>query len=345
MKSSIFNGKTIEEAISKVKRALGPDAMILSTKKINNGKDDGYFQVEAMYPEQNSSNDLYNSGDLRSEIMSIKEMLKIRDYMNGFFERIILEHDLYNIYIKLLKQGLDLSLIKKILNDVINQENIDKREIKKEIIYKIMNNIITINPFERVKKERIISAMIGTTGVGKTTTIAKLSAKLLLNLQIKIGIISLDTYRIGAMDQLKKYTDIMGLPFYQAYKKRDLVIALNKLKDKDLIMIDTAGLSHYDNRRIEEMKRVFDNSINISTHLLISAATNETEIMTISNRFQDLNYISLIFTKVDETRCFGPMTNHLLKSGSPISYFTTGQRVPDDIENATANKIVNLLIN
>lgn len=347
MSGNIFRGRTIEEAISLVKKTLGPDAMILSTKRLKDKDQRDYFQIEAMPHEKNSMDYNYENKNIRSEIMSIKEMLLIREYMDGFFERLISNLNMFNFYVKLLRHGVDIRYIKRFFHKAVNKKeaNCSELELKKEVINQIKGSIKINEPFKNVKKERIITAMIGTTGVGKTTTIAKLSANLMLNYGYKLGIISLDTYRIGAMDQLKRYTDIMGVPFYQVYKKKDLVLALRKLSEKDVILIDTAGLSHYDNMRIREMERLFDNNVSISTHLLISAPTIEEEMMNISNNFKSLNYLSIIYTKIDETRYFGSMLNHMIKSGKPVSYFTTGQRVPDDIEKAKAEKIVRLLIN
>jgi flagellar biosynthesis protein FlhF len=156
--------------------------------------------------------------------------------------------------------------------------------IRKKTIKEIIHAIDIKDPFEaRLPqpsmsgqaggKNQIIAAFIGTTGVGKTTTIAKLAAQLMLKTSKKVGLISIDNYRIGAMEQLKTYADILGIPCFPAFNRKDLLFALKRMEGRDIVLIDTAGQSQYDTSRMEELRKMITADLDISCHLLLSVAT------------------------------------------------------------------------
>jgi flagellar biosynthesis protein FlhF len=188
-------------------------------------------------------------------------------------------------------------------------------------------------------------ALVGTTGVGKTTTIAKLAAQLSLKSRKKVGLISIDNYRIGAMEQLKTYANILGIPCFPAFNKKYLAAALERLKGMDAVLIDTAGQSQYDVRKIEELKNMMTDDLNIQTHLLLSVSTSGDEMERIAANYSPLKFKSFVFTKIDESEKCGSIINLLMKRRLPVSYLTTGQNVPDDIEEATKIRMAKLLFN
>ena len=146
------------------------------------------------------------------------------------------------------------------------------------------------------------------------------------------------------MEQLKTYADILGIPCFRAFKKKDLLFALKRMEGKNVILIDTAGQSHYDLSRIGELQRMMPGDMNISTHLLLNVATRESEMNKAAVNFSALNYLSYIFTKTDETDGCGSIINQVMKLNLPISYITNGQKVPEDIERADKEKILKLLL-
>jgi flagellar biosynthesis protein FlhF len=216
--------------------------------------------------------------------------------------------------------------------------------VKEKVSKEIKQVIKTKDPFKVGENRPIIAAFIGTTGVGKTTTIAKLAAQLMLKFGKKVGLISIDAYRIGAMEQLNTYANILGIPCFKAFKKKDLLFALKKMEGKNVVLIDTAGQSQYDMSRIEELKRMMPGDMNINTHLLLSVATTESEMNKAAVNFSALKYHSYIFTKIDETERWGSIINQVMKLNLPISYITNGQKVPEDIEQADKAKILKLLL-
>ena len=191
--------------------------------------------------------------------------------------------------------------------------------------------------------EQQVVALIGPTGVGKTTTIAKLAANYNLFEGKKVGLITIDTYRIAAVEHLKTYGDIINLPVEVVYTPADLNQSIANLKDCDLILIDTAGRSPHNQAMMDELQRFLSNSQIGVILLVISATTKYQDMLTIAESFSKIAYTHLVFTKLDETNSLGPIVSLAMNIKRPISYFTNGQNVPDDIEIAKPNKLISQL--
>jgi len=159
-----------------------------------------------------------------------------------------------------------------------------------------------------------------------------------------VGLISIDTYRMGAIEQLRAYGDILGIPCYQAFKRENLAFALRRLAEKDVILIDTAGRSQYDTSRITELKRMMMVDRRIGVHLLLSAPTRRKEMDRTVESFMPLNPETCIFTKIDEAGEIGPVISQVMKTKFPVSYLTNGQNVPEDIERASRRGILGRLL-
>lgn len=197
---------------------------------------------------------------------------------------------------------------------------------------------------QKVHRQQRIS-LIGPTGVGKTTTIAKMAANYLSTFGGKIALITIDTYRIAAIEQLKVYGEIMRLPVEVVIKPEEVGQALQKYSDYDLILIDTAGRSPRNTDDLQEMATFLDPSHGIENHLLLSSVTRERELMETINRFSILPIRSFIFSKIDECDQLGTIVNIHTKNSTPISFLTNGQRVPEDIIAPNPATIANLIMN
>jgi len=189
-----------------------------------------------------------------------------------------------------------------------------------------------------------VIALVGPTGVGKTTTTAKLAAMHALNQGNQVALITMDIFRVGAVEQLKTYSRIMGIPLEVASTPRELEKAFEKHAACDLIFIDTAGRSHKDKEKLDEMRKFLEHKIPIDIYLCLSATTKDRELEEILHRFSIFQISKLVFTKIDECESFGNIVNLLMKDTLPIAYFTTGQRVPEDIEVATPEKLADMFI-
>lgn len=189
-----------------------------------------------------------------------------------------------------------------------------------------------------------VMAMVGPTGVGKTTTVAKLAADFALRDGQRVGLIAADTYRIGAMDQLRTYADIIGVPMHAVHGPEDVPAVLKALADCDVVLIDTAGRAPRDAERISELAETLDAASPDETHLVLSAAAAEPVAQEAATRFANLRPTCVTFTKIDEALQFGLLLNVSRAGGIGLRYLTTGQDVPDNIERATGERVAACLL-
>ncbi|SFT71314.1 flagellar biosynthesis protein FlhF [Selenomonas sp. GACV-9] len=189
-----------------------------------------------------------------------------------------------------------------------------------------------------------IVALIGATGVGKTTTLAKIAARFVLEKNIRAALITADTYRISAVEQLKTYSDIIGLPLEIVYSPDELKVAIHKHRDKDLILIDTAGRSQHNEYQMKELQDFLAVNSHIECHLVMSATTKSRDAADILEKFSVCEPDRVIFTKTDETSSVGLILNLLAQRDIALSFLTNGQSVPDDIVPATPVKLAELLL-
>ena len=188
---------------------------------------------------------------------------------------------------------------------------------------------------------------VGPTGVGKTTTIAKIASEFCVGERKKIVLLTADTYRIAAAEQLRTYAGILEVPFRIIYSEDEMEQALCDFKDYDYIMVDTAGHSHQNKEQGEAMGRFIhsvDELAEKDVFLVLSAVTKYNDLVSIADAYTEMTEYKLIFTKLDETSNLGNLLNIKLHTGAPLSYVTYGQNVPDDIENFNPQKTVKLLL-
>ena len=236
------------------------------------------------------------------------------------------------------------SISKKILEIVQRQINIDEKNHEtilnamKVIAREYLGDIKTIDT--DILNKPNIYMFLGPTGVGKTTTLAKIAARLSLVENKKIGLITADTYRIAAVEQLKTYSEILGIPLEVIYEASELQDAIERFKDKDYILIDTAGRSH----KSKELKSDYDDLVrylkDVKIYLVMSMTTSFKDLKSIIDSYGFLKEYRLLFTKLDEATSYGNILNLKVLTGKPLSYFTIGQSVPDDIEVADKERII-----
>lgn len=245
---------------------------------------------------------------------------------------------------ELAASGVSTELIRKIV-DTLNTLPLESgNQTVKGRLGETLGRLIKFAGTLKLKKNapRII-ALVGPTGVGKTTTTAKLAAMYALNKGNKVALITMDIFRVGAVEQLKTYSRIMGIPLEVASTPKELEKAVEKHSACDLIFIDTAGRSHKDKEKLDEMKNFLEEKIPMEVYLCLSATTKDRELEEILNRFRIFQISKVVFTKIDECESFGNMVNLLMKDNLQIAYFTTGQRVPEDIEIATPAKLADMI--
>jgi flagellar biosynthesis protein FlhF len=199
-------------------------------------------------------------------------------------------------------------------------------------------------PIEAIPGKPRVVAFIGPTGVGKTTTLVKLASQYSLLHQRRVGLITADTYRIGAVEQLRIYRDIIDIPFEAVSTPEELAASLKRMADRDLIFMDTAGRSPQNRAQIQDLRGFLEVARPAETHLVISATTKNADLLPIVAKFGLVPINRFLFTKLDETKTYGLLLNLASNFNIPVSYLATGQMVPDDIEVATPERMADLVL-
>ncbi|MBN1854972.1 MAG: flagellar biosynthesis protein FlhF [Pirellulales bacterium] len=192
--------------------------------------------------------------------------------------------------------------------------------------------------------KRQIVALVGPTGVGKTTTIAKLAANYRLREKKRVGLITVDTYRIAAVEQLRTYADIIDLPMEVVATPREMREAVARLADLDLVLMDTAGRSPRDEVKIQELKSMLGEAHADEVHLVLSSTAGTRNLTATAEQFQEVGTTALLLTKLDEATSFGNLLGLVRQCPLPLSYLTDGQNVPDDIEVAQPRPLAQMML-
>lgn len=351
MKIKKYIGQTAHEAMTKLKMELGPDAVVLNTKTIKNRGLFGFFkkplvEITAAFEEKDLLRN-NSSADYESKLKSInKELVELKNLMlnissdkegNGSFSP-----ELDKIHRIMVENGVNPNISLDILKDIGEKVDLKQKDmdtIRKIVMFNLSEKLGKPEPLI-VENEQKIVFFIGSTGVGKTTTLAKIAANFVLKKEYKVGLITLDTYRIAAVEQLKIYSEILQLPLKIAYNKDDLTKSLLEFKDKDIVLIDTAGRSHNDKYQLEELKEILESVEEKEIYLLLDATVDFNILGSIVKNYSFIDDYKLIVTKVDEAKNFGNMINIKYITNKELSYYTVGQNVPDDIQTIDIQEIV-----
>ncbi len=242
------------------------------------------------------------------------------------------------------KQGNDFisAIYDQLLENEVLEEHINmltegahglSDDDRKEIVAIVYKRIIEVlSDYEPIKKNKEnVIFFVGPTGVGKTTTIAKVASYFILNQGLKVALITADTYRIAAVEQLKTYANILNIPIKVIYNENEIKEAIESFKDYDLVFVDTAGRSHKNDQRQMELAKLLNMVDKKEVYLVLSAATKYKDLKNITKKYSDICDYKIIFTKLDETLSYGNILNTKLLTGAKLSYVTFGQSVPEDI--------------
>jgi flagellar biosynthesis GTPase FlhF len=234
----------------------------------------------------------------------------------------------------LLRQGLHREIAELVAVRGTSSDALDK------VASSGLAGLITFD--SRLPFEQRVVALVGPTGVGKTTTIAKLAGRMRMAFDVKIGLISADSYRVGAGHQLQTYASLMGLPFRMIDDSlpyaHAIQVAVDSLPDCDLILLDTAGYSPRDTR-VDSMSQELSTLHSIEKLLVLPAPGNDVDLRAAATAFGRMGCSRVIVSKTDETGFMGPVVNTLVSLRKPVAFLTTGQRVPEDIEPASARRL------
>ena len=365
MKVKVFTASNIQEAMKKVKETLGVDAIILHTRKIKQGGVMGLFAketveivaaIEDVYVPAKKSTPIAKNlnkdlalnfieknnqerDSLVKEIADIKNILRDvvqnTSKLNTAANSVELENQpsVYNFLEKYLQEkGLIPTLVEYLIKNSSLTENISLEDAKKLFAFKLADLVKTAEIEKNPENGPVKIALIGPTGIGKTTTLAKLAAMSIFEANLNVGLLTADTYRIAAVEQLRTYANILNIPLEVVYNLKDIGLAVQGFKDKDIIYIDTAGRSQYNKLQINELKQALKENTDILPCLVISANITFKEAVHIIDNFHVENLENLIFTKLDESFDTSIIFNIAFKYPKlKVAYITNGQNVPEDI--------------
>jgi flagellar biosynthesis protein FlhF len=383
MKVKKFVAKSMSDAMKKIRVELGSEAVILNSKEIETGGFLGFFTTKnieviaaidtaptvrkssAKTPKQPISSTIAKTTTidkvpevkevdiLRNDRMLEKEVKELKNIVNGISSSIVSQFDDYPEVLKKINQNLidqDISpnIRIEVMKKLLKKWYIKDEETKSDTevlnwTKDVLKEMIQSNEMGGFTYNKKFLNLVGPTGVGKTTTIAKIAANCMIKHHKKVAFITTDTFRIAAIEQLKTYAKILNVPVEVAYSVDDFKKAKEKLASFDLILIDSAGRNFLNEMYIDELKKVIDFDDEMETYLVLSLTSKYRDMTTIFEQFSKINIKKVIFTKNDETSSKGALLNLIHEYKVGVSYITNGQSVPDDIIEGSAEEIVNIL--
>ena len=380
MKMKKYNAPSIAEAMKLIRADLGDDAVILNSKVVVNKKFFGLvkqksFEVVAGIDRVEKKSTL---PDLQQTFTPTHSIQPVQEPVSAPVESIKPQDSFINEELK--KELADLkTLMKSVQKQTIQSQYPDeflpfmellrKQELSEELITNISDGLfdysnqgrVTLtmedmrNYTEQYLRERLehlpfggstyskrIVNVLGPTGVGKTTTIAKMAARAVLESKKKIGFITTDTYRIAAIEQLKTYAGLLQSPVEVVYNNQDYKQAIDKLSAVDLIFIDTAGRNYKEKKYVHDLMDLIDFNNQTESFLVLSLTGKQSDLEAVIDQFVDVPIEKFVFTKMDETNSIGTIFNLMIKYNKGLAYYTNGQEVPEDIEIPTLEKLFEL---
>jgi flagellar biosynthesis protein FlhF len=347
--------ENVQEGMLQIKRELGPDAVIIESRKVREKGLRGLFAPLKVEITAAVDTSMQQPAAAREPVVRAqehkmeREITELKQMVNQLVSRqqkqsIEEKGPFYRWMQRLIDNDVDPALAQEILTE-IHEDFAAENALSDEVIELILLKKVRerVRTAELTDGARILS-FIGPTGVGKTTTLAKLAARYALYHNKQVGMITIDTYRIGAVEQLRTYADITGMPIEVVMTPKDMSRALERLADRELILVDTAGRNSKNSMQISELSSYLSAMPAAETFLVLSATTKTKDLHQIIENFRKVNFNRLIFTKLDETETYGALLNIVYSTNIPLTFVTTGQNVPDDIEAANAEKLSKLIL-
>ncbi|MFO0950264.1 MAG: flagellar biosynthesis protein FlhF [Isosphaeraceae bacterium] len=369
-----YRAASMKEALAQVRRDLGGHAVILNTREVRRRRlfglgtremievtasdglsapvavsmTPGAFAPAVAAPAASPArpNLERQFGEQLSRLHEMVETLSRHGRVDHFLPD--LPAEIVPVYAQLLDADVPEVLAGRLVRhvmDVLEPAELHRPNRVREALCEAVEAFVPVAPpIAALPGSRRVVALVGPTGVGKTTTVAKLAANFKLSQGFRAGLVTVDTYRIAAVEQLRTYAEIIALPLAVANSPQEMRHAIDELGEVDIVLIDTAGRSPRDEVKIRELADFLAEARPDQVHLVLSAVAGERSLRAAVERFSPVGADRLILTKLDEADGLGGLLSVLGQAGRPVSYITTGQAVPDDIEPADRGRLARLIL-
>ena len=367
MEIKTFRAKSMQQALDLVRREMGPEATVLHTRELNANLLGRMFlgrqyeiaasnevrvparfaQAAAVAPDYSAryrDDFQHQRDDGLQELHALASQLSQRSHHSGQRQ---LSETLFEVYTDLIEADVEETIAQELVDHLRHKQELDPQDtsaFRAELARTLEDELRVAGPIAASAGQGRIVALVGPTGVGKTTTIAKLAANYRLRENKRVGLITVDTYRIAAVEQLRTYAEIIDLPMEVVSTPREMREAKARLRDLDLVLMDTAGRSPRDEVRIQELKSMLAEAAPAEVHLVLSAVGGARSLATTAERFAAVGTTALIVTKLDEATTLGNLISVTRSCRLPVSYLTDGQNVPDDIQIAQSKTLAQLIL-
>jgi flagellar biosynthesis protein FlhF len=375
-----FRAKTMQQALAQVREELGPQAAVLHTRELNcslfgrwvfgrqyevaasavvnvpsrlpaTHSDDVDWNARSAAPLDTDYRAQYRA-DFRRQVST--QLDELQSLVGKLIERSQsspqqdMPNTLFDIFTQMIEADIDekiaRSLVDRARADQTDDTLSDPLQVKSRVAELLEKEMRVSGPITLTPGTCRIVALVGPTGVGKTTTIAKLAANFRLREKKRVGLITVDTYRVAAVEQLRTYADIIDLPMEVVATPREMREAVARLSDLDLILMDTAGRSPRDEVKIQELKSMLAEAEAHEVHLVLSATSGSKTLVDTADRFTEVGTTAVLLTKLDEATSIGHTIALQRQCRLPISYLTNGQNVPDDIAEAEPRQLAQSIL-
>jgi flagellar biosynthesis protein FlhF len=366
MEIKTFRAKTMQQALNLVRQELGPEATVLHTRELNSGLLSRMllgrqYEIAASqevrvparvatapaaapdYSARYREDFHYWREEGLQELHALASQLRQRSSSQESES----PEMLFEAYTDLIEVDVDEEIAQEFVDRLRRKPEataLGASACRAELTRMLETELHVAGPIEASAGQGRIVALVGPTGVGKTTTIAKLAANFRLRENKRVGLITVDTYRIAAVEQLRTYAEIIDLPMEVVSTPRQMREAKARMDDLDLVLMDTAGRSPRDEVKIQELKSMLAEAAPAEVHLVLSAVGGARSLATTAERFAAVGTTALVLTKLDEATTLGNLVSLTRGCRLPVSYLTDGQNVPDDIEIAQSGKLARLIL-
>ena len=395
MKVRTFHVATMHEAIRSIKDTLGPDAVILSTKRVRSwdngfgllggsmlevmaaieddaavpesapilGEEDRAVPAAAQAPAVSAEesrfqktlqgamdkNDETRRPSARQAAMAPRELPRTVTSSDGSKDNQATTFQSFQrVYEDLLAQGVEHATAEACLRELretLVEQGASQRNSSLQLLRTVLlDRVTTAGPLLSTAGEQKIALFVGPSGVGKTSSIAKLATHYGIVEQRSVALITMDTYRPAAVEHLRLYAEVLGIELVVAGSCEETRAAIKQAREAELILIDTAGFSPYEPIAAQRWRGLVNGALPLEVHLVLAAGTRVPDIVVSTSQCVDVPSLRLLFTKLDETTGYGGIFEATHRTGIPLSYWGTGQRVPDDLVQAQVNRLGDLLL-